>query len=249
MYFVKRVSVAKVKYIFPYRVNFSYLSKTRDVIRSVTMHLIARTEIGSVYFSKSHDVPESRFPVNRLPLLSLSTLSFRHPFVASHGLFFFLLRRHRYDSFCRLPPIARPPPTPVCPPSSLLFLPPSLPRCAPSSLPSYPPLPQPFSGPVGKARETFIFARRKSKAEREVLPTDRYCEADVFCDSSVIRERVRERREKPKAPRCSLARSLARSFAICIERSGRSTRETGDRFTSRDCTSVMQGGCTRLIVR
>lgn len=97
---------------------------------------------------------------------------------------------------------------------ALSLLSPAQPDCAfsPFALSSHPPTPTaPFSGPVGKARETFIFARRKSKAEREVLPADRYCEADVFCDSSVIRERVRERREKPKAPRRSLARSLAHS--------------------------------------
>lgn len=190
---------------------------TRDVIRNVIMRLnCTRRDRERIYFSKSHDIPESRFPLNRLPP------SFSQPFpfaTLSSPLAdcsFFLLRQHRYDSFCR-PPIARPPPTPVCP-LPLLFLPPCLPRCALPLPPPYPPLPQPFSGPVGKARETFIFARRKSKAEREVLPADRYCEADVFCDSSVIRERVRERREKPKAPRCSLARSLARSLIRDLHR-------------------------------
>lgn len=151
---------------------------------------------------------ESQFLCRRFSLsLSLSlfflhsSLSFRPPpppLVASRhrGLLFFLLRRHRYDSFCRPQSAATPCScrSYFCPRPS--FARPLIPTALSPPLPPHPaaPLPQPFSGPVGKARETFIFACRKSKAEREVLPADRYCEADVFCDSSVIRERVRERR-------------------------------------------------------
>lgn len=180
------------------------------------MRLIARAD-RYVFHEISHPgiSVSSEHTASSFLSLSLSTLSFRRPFVASRGLLFFLLRRHRYDSFCR-PPHRQTAANPRRTLPPLLFLPPpSHPRRAPPPLP-VPPLPRPFSGPVGKARETFIFARRKSKAEREVLPADRYCEADVFCDSSVIRERVRERREKPKAP--VDARSLVRSLAHSLIR-------------------------------
>lgn len=44
---------------------------TRDVIRNVIMRLnCTRRDRERIYFSKSHDIPESRFPLNRLPPFS-----------------------------------------------------------------------------------------------------------------------------------------------------------------------------------
>lgn len=199
----------------------------------MVMRLIARAEAGIVYFSKFH-IPEKKRERERISVSSESFLLFLfQPFpfatpsslLARTALFppsptslrFFLPR-------APLPlGIARPPPTLVQP--SLSYFCPFSSRAAPLTR-SHLPLPRPFSGPVGKARETFIFARRKSKAEREVLPADRYCEADVFCDNSVIRERVRERREKLKAPRCSLARSFARSLIRDLHRAIRTAHDS-----------------------
>lgn len=90
----------------------------------------------NVNFSKSH-ILESRFFVSNISLV-LFSLSFHHPFIASHcrGLLFFLLRRHRYDSFCR-PAVRRYPAL-----LPLLFLPlsfPFIPTAFSSLHPTVPP--------------------------------------------------------------------------------------------------------------
>lgn len=95
---------------------------TRDVIRNVIMRLnCTRRDRERIYFSKSHDIPESRFPLNRLPPLSLNPF-LSPPFRRSSrtalfspsptSLRFFLPTPHRQTAA-----------NPRMPPSTLIFAP------------------------------------------------------------------------------------------------------------------------------